>query len=419
MDCLGHLVGIMSKPAIQWPPPRHLWPEGFSVHRDGWAKSYRGKTVVVSGKRLSPAEVARRFQERCELIDRGKPPVMPRGPSVTLRQLAGAFFADLERRARIQDISARHAENVISECRRFGRFIGGDKPIRNIGPAEFAAYHQRFISAKSSPYTAENIVRRIGQMFKWAVANDMLERVTFGTIWRPPPAKKRMAHRLRKEKTFAPEVIGQIYRVAPPMFRRWIELAICGGFTNSDLAGMTWSLFDGDVIDYRRRKSGEVRRVIPIPGEVLQRLKAFRNEAEPASADYADHVFLDHTGKPFDTVGRRSQSATEFARVMKAAGCHVKGRAFTGLRTTCFNELLYAPAIVRGLIIGRVPEGMSPLDWESYVERVDVEPVRAAVDAIWQKFRNLLSDVTPSVETVSLVKRRARTQSATRVRKGS
>lgn len=386
----------MPRHKIDWPPAKHLWPAGFSVHRDGWAKSYRGQTIVISGKKRTPDEVKRLFADRCAIFDKEQPLGIPTGNNVTLTDLAASFFADLDRRVAMGDISARHAENVITECRRFGKFTKGYRLASAIGAAEFSAYYNRFVKPTSSPYTIQNIVGRIGLMFRWAMQNGVLKNVIFGSAWRAPPAKKRKAHRLKKGKTFPPEDIGRIYRHCTPMWKRWMELAIVGGFTNSDLANMTWEVFDGEVVDYRRRKDGEVRRVIALPPEVLARIKS-TPRPKPASPQYANHVFLDDLGKPYDMVGSRSQSAREFRQIMEAADTYIKGRAFTGLRTTCFNELLYASALVRGLIIGRVPEGMSAIDWENYCERVDIEPIREAVSAIWEKFKSQLSDASPSV----------------------
>jgi hypothetical protein len=381
----------MARPKLKWPPPKSEWPEGFTLHRDGWCRSYRGKTIVISGKTKTPAEVEQVFADKCRIIDEGKPTLIPRGSGVTLQQLAAAFFSDLEKRVAGRDISPRHAENLITEARRFGRFLGGHRLAASIGPQDFTAYYRHVVKPTTSPYTIENLVSRAPMMLKWAEENGVIDKVVYGSNWKAPAAKKRKAHRIRKEKTFPPEKVGAIYRESPPMWRRWIELALVGGLTNSDLAHMTWDVFNGNVIDYRRRKDGEVRRVIWIPPEIVERVKAYKRP-KPASAKYAANVFLDDLGKPYDSVGQRSQSAREFREIMEGAGVYQKGRGFSGLRTTCFNELLYAPAMVRGLIIGRVPDGMTAIDWENYCERVDIDPVRVEVEKIWAKFRSLLSD---------------------------
>jgi integrase len=389
---------MMARPKIEWPPPASKWPKGFSLHRDGCARSYRGITVVISGKTRKPAEVEQMFQDRCRIIDGGKPTLMPSGAGVTVKELAAAFFSDLEKRAERKDISERHVENLMTEARRFGKFLGGHRLAASVGPRDYAAYYNHVVKATTSPYTIENLVSRAPMMFKWAAKNGIIPPIVFGSSWRALPSKKRKAHRIRKEKTFSTERIAAIYRHCPPMWKRWMELGICGGFNNSDLANMTWEVFDGNIVDYRRRKDGEVRRVIWIPDEVMDRLKAYRRP-KPASARYNDHVFLDDLGKPYDGVGQRSQSSNEFRQIAEEAGAYIKGRGFSGIRTTCYNELLYAPAIVRGLIIGHIPDGMSGIDWENYCERVDIEPVKTEVEKIWAKFRSLLSDDSPSASS--------------------
>ena len=78
-------------------------------------------------------------------------------------------------------------------------------------------------------------------------------------------------------------------------------LALSGALDNADVAHLTFDVFspDGMVLDYRRRKSGRVPRLIPLHSvarEWLDDYLAIR--PKPADPAYEELVFLTPTGLP-------------------------------------------------------------------------------------------------------------------------
>jgi len=407
----------MNRPTIPWPPPRHLWPRGFSVHRDGWARSYRGRTIVISGKRRTAKDVQQRFEAKCKTVDVGTATMIPSGTMVTLREMTSAFFAAMDRRIKRDTFRERSLVNLQQETNRFGKFIGGHRLLSTIGPDDFARYYAKYLDGRS-PNTIGSAVARISTMFRWGVKNGLVDRVIFGDDWRKPQRRQLMARRVRTEKRFTPDEIAAMWKIATPMWRCWIALGVIACFTNADLANLPRDIVSGNVIDYRRRKTGETRRVIVLPDEVVAVLDTYRR---PTAADprYEGHFFLNHLGIPFDTAPHTSQSCEEFRALQEAAGIYRKGRSVTGLRTTGFNLMLNAPPLTRGLIMGRKPENMSAVDWENYCEHVDHAPIAELTRATWSHFKTPLSDEVPAaVPARRAASRRSPTASGKRSRRG-
>jgi hypothetical protein len=384
----------MARPQLPWPPPKEKWPAGFSLHRDGWARSYKGRTVVISGKTRTPRDVAERFAAKCLLIDRGRPMYVPQGNNVTLRDLANAYYAAEDRRVARGKIAERSAANVQGECNRFGEHVGGHRQLSTIGPNDFAGFYEKYLDGKS-PETINTTIGRVTKMFRWAVSNGLVERVIYGDDWARPRKTERRAHRVRTDKAFKWAEVAKLWQHASPMWRCWIALAAVAGFTNSDCAHLTRDVLAGGVIDYRRRKTGQTRRVIVLPQEVRDVFATYRRP-EPADDRYADFVFLTEAGTPYDVAPDRSRSCREFRELQEAAGVYKKNRSFTALRTACFNNMLDAPALASGIIMGRKPKAMSETDWDSYLEHVDTKPIAAITAGNWARVKTELSGEAPA-----------------------
>lgn len=376
---------MMSRQRIEFPPKdKRKWPEGFSVHRDGWARSYRGRTIVISGKTLDKHAVAERFAIKRREIDIGLPGFIPTGKAVTLREALSAYFTHLDRRVIAGKITARQRENLVYEANRFCRFVDGGKLARTIGPQHFSHYYAEHLRGKS-PHTVNATVSRVSQFFAWMERNEVIDRIRFGDDWARSKTDEVRDRRLSHSKMFSVDEIGALWKVSPPMWRVWIAFGVVCAFTNSDLAHLTHDIMDRDVIDYRRRKVGKELRLIVLPPAMRELLATYRRPA-PADDRHRDFVFLMDTGTPYDQPPRRQASCNEFRELMEAAGVYRKGRNFTGLRTTYFNSTLDAPTTARNLIMGRKPETVSRIDWLHYTEHVDTAPIGELTQKLWDRY---------------------------------
>lgn len=374
----------MSREKIDWPPPRDTWPKGFSASKRGWVIWYKGAKRQVAGRRAKLSDIATLWAAKRKTIDLGGVHV-PTGDAVTVRQLASAYIQFCDREVEAENMSPRHRLNLVNAANRFGRFVGGDTPLATLGAAHFAAY--RLSLGKQSPMSMASIIARVTSMFRWGSANGVLERpIVFGSDWRRPNKRSMRDQRMSASKSFSADEVRALWREADTLWRCWIALGVCAGFLASDLVAMPRDVIDGDVIDYRRKKSGKMRRIVPL-GPIAEVLGKYRRPA-PADDRYDELVFLREDGQPFNRAGYQSETTGLFRELQERAGVYRKGRSFSGLRTTCFNALVTDQSdIVRGVIFGRKPTSMAAVDWENYLEAgIDMHSVALAVHGLFDRF---------------------------------
>lgn len=169
----------------------------------------------------------------------------------------------------------------------------------------------------------------------------------------------------------------------------------------TDLSHLPIEVIHKGVIDFRRRKTGKMRRIIPLPPEVAAMLSAYKRP-RPLDAAFDGFVFLNRKGRPFGMPPRRNEISYDFRLLQEEAGVYRLGRNFTGLRTTSFNAMLKASTMDRALIMGRRPPDMSAIDWENYLEHPSLDSVRVLTRSMWRSFKSQLmgddaSEPLPSV----------------------
>jgi integrase len=157
------------------------------------------------------------------------------------------------------------------------------------------------------------------------------------------------------------------------------------------------------IFDYRRRKRGRIRRVIPLVDEAV-RLMAAHQRPEPVDEKAGELFFLSPGGRPLVWMTESGQQNTvtrKFTKLMVKAGLrpkpiitwdkttkkkHVKsagsgdGRGFRALRHTFAN---LAPANYREeveIIMGHAHGGIL---LDRYLERVGLTRLFDLVNAVW------------------------------------
>lgn len=374
-----------------WPPPdRSTWPAGFTPNRDGWVKWYKGKTRHVCAKGTPLHEVVERWVIKRRVIDGTDelPILTPR--ALTYRLVLSEFLADCEHRVHTgkpHPLEQRTLDNYVMELNAFGAFkVDGraiaDHAIDEITPAAFSAYAKKFGDWKASGF--DSVVSRIGSLFRWAVEMEYLDRYRPGPMFQRPGKAAIRDNRIDLAKRFEPAEVAKLYRAASHTMRCWIGLGVGAGFINTDIAHLPRACIDlqTGVIDFRRRKRGKIRRVIPLPDAVVDDLKRYRRP-EPADALLADRFFLTGSGRSY--LACPSTISRLFRELMQTCGLPLgTGRNFTGLRTTFFN---LAPRsaeyeIERKIIMGRAH---GTIDLDHYLEDVGLDRLRHVVDHVWQQ----------------------------------
>lgn len=328
----------------------------FTPGADGWLRWYRGKTIRVAPASLPLDQLdAAWTRKKAEADARTATTASTatRSTSMTLEQYASAFYAFNDDRVatgrpkRLAKVTAWDYTRVINA---FGRVVGPDTLLDDLGPAHFSKYAQ--VIRGEAATTWNRHIAYIEAWVRWGLErglwrnNVQVRGIAIGqdplrTIVGPDlvklPAQDLRDSRLRKTKSFSPDEIRKLWAVAgDDTMRLMIGLGICGALDNADVAQLTRDVIDlqNGIVDYRRRKSGRVRRVIPLPAELTTLLRAYRRP-EPSRPEYGEFFFLTEGGQPLSAMGESGPTcrlATRFTRLMEKAGLRPRGvtRRVTG-----------------------------------------------------------------------------------------
>jgi len=381
----------------------------FTITRDGYAIWYKGQKRAVCGKSVPPDQVHARWDAKRYGIDKvGRPVARILAPN-TYRQILAEFL--INQKARVgavrNPIQERTYHNYVKDLNDFGNFThdGGkiaDTPIREIGPAHFTAYAAKFAKWKASGF--DSIVTRVGSLFRWAVEMEYIDRYRPGPQFHRPGKGEIRSERIDLTKSYTAAEVATLYNAANHTVQCWIALGICAAFNNADIGNLPRSLIDLDtgVIDFRRRKKGKIRRVIPLPSDVVALLKRY-NRPNPTEAEWDDLFFITEKGNPFTRSRSRdggykpSDSISRlFSRLLEDTGVSTTadGRNFSGLRTTHYNLAPKGKWEFERLVVMGHAKGNVPLD--SYLERLGVEDLRAYVEHIWSHIQIAIKAAEPA-----------------------
>lgn len=398
-------------------PPKNLpgnWP--YTAHRDGWVRWYRGAPRFVCGKRTPLAEVEDRWVEKKNAVDAaaaGK--IIRTGAGVTIREAAGLYYEYLDHRVTTgqpEPMSPVTAADYKRTVNAFGRSAGPDRALADVAQPEFTAFAKSF--AGQAPSTLARAVAYIQAFVRWCHAEGHLAEVPqWGRYFVKPAMRAHRDVRLSAAKGYTPTELVKLRDNARAEEKAWLGLGLCGALDNSDLAHLTRDVMDrrGGVIDFRRRKVGKVRRVIPVTAEAWKWLDAYRRP-EPADPAHADRVFLTPTGLPLQRVkvsrtGREitiDYVAMRWVRLLIRAGLRQAmpnrrrkalrgtprrrkgegggdGRGFRGLRYVLPNA---APPGYRDEVEIVMGHATGTVLLDHYLETIGLARLRELVEHVWR-----------------------------------
>jgi integrase len=377
----------------------------FSVGRDGYIIWYRGKTRYACGKATPPEKVEDAWAAKRKAIDADldNQPVPKKPGQLTYREVLSRFIDDCEHRVKTgkpRPMRERTLHNYDSDLNAFGNFIYqgrkvADLSIREANDADlFTAYGKTYGAWKASGF--DSIISRVGTLFAYAEDKRYIDRYNPGPMFQRPAKSAIRDDRIDLQKSYTPQQIAKMYLAGNQTMKCLIGLGAAAAMNNSEASHLDrteMNLAEG-VIDFRRRKTGRVRRLIPLPADVLADLNAYVRP-EPADVINADAFFLTRSGGRFCETGKRDGRPGDMIgrlwhKLEKAAGVpHVKGRSFSGLRTTFFN---LAPGgeyeLARKVIMGRA---QGTIDLDHYLETLHLVRLRHVVDSVWNQIAAAIS----------------------------
>lgn len=386
-------------PVDEWERYRKRLPKNFQLTADarGYCVWVNGRTRRVCG-RLPKEEALKIFHRRHGEWSSDRQPEPEASDDLTVKQLAELFMERQEKRVRLGKLARRTYDDYRRVIEAFLKSVGPGRAVGELRPGDFGRYAETVKG--SSPYTLSQHVAYIKAVFRWAYAADQIATpVRFGPDFVKPSASELRARREKVEKRLSPKEVRTLFKAAGPVQRAWIALGINGGFDNADVANLSREVIDWKeaTLDFRRRKVGHERRIIPLRPETVKLLKAYKRP-EPIDQADADVFFITRHGRRYcrekehQTDAGRLEKATpingvssEFAKFMKRAGVVTDGRGYRSLRTT-FRTLADAVLDERAshTIMGH-RGGITAHVSAQYVEVVDRKRLQAVVDHVWSK----------------------------------
>ncbi len=399
-----------------WLPPAKK-PVGleFSLHRDGWAKWYRGQSRVIAIKSVNRREIREAWDLKRAEIDAAIDKVVVRAAGAwTIREAAAHYYDYLDHRVSTgapEPMSKFTAADYKRSINSFGRAIGPDRQIADLVQEDFTAYAKTL--AANAPSTLFRVVSYVRAFFAYCVDEGLMAAMPqFGRFFSKPASQNRRDVRLSHQKSFTPDQIRMIFGATDrPDELAWIVAGTCGAFDNGDIANLTNDVIDREtgVVDYRRRKRGLVQRVIPMPPLFWALLDRYERPKPVHHAD-SKFVFLTPTGLPLQRLngdaGRENTIdyiAMRFVRILIKAGLREKmprrrdrafrdlprrtkakgkagGQGYRGLRTSFPN---LAPPGYRDEIEIVMGHARASVLVENYLERFGLKRLHELVDSIY------------------------------------
>jgi integrase len=427
-----------------WMPPvskvpirvqRALLP--FTPTVKGWTIWYQGRTRTVCGITVDLAEVPERWAKLKATIDAGVTHAARPTGLRTLREAISDYFQWLDHRVQTgmpKPLAAISAEDYKRNLTTFARFEGeggkfADIPLAEFGPEHFRAYAEQLTGR--SPTSFARIVATMGAFFTYCKDEGILAaEPNYGRYFVRPPQTQVRDRRLQQQKSFEQEELWALLLHADTQELAWMGLALSGAMDNADIAHLTFELFDkeGMLLDYRRRKTGLIPRLIPLhpmAREWLDNYLAIR--PAPADPAYKDLVFLTPTGLPL----QRSKTGKSgigshidymahcWDHLLRKAGlrqkpsvlrvCAVCGKPRSAPRATCCEQRKWKKQMtmagtggptfkgfrsLRTTFANLTPRGFSEerklimghsgdITLDHYVEKFGIDHLQKLVDEVW------------------------------------
>lgn len=345
---------------------------GLTASGRGWYKRITGggtKWIASFNAAPTARDADRIFAERF-----GELTAPPTRDAVTLDYGVNAFID--AKRPTVNPHTLKEYQSILKD---FKDTVGERKVLTVIGPVEFTAYAKRV--SGYSVIRRTKIVGVIRTAFNWFVAQEWMERVSYGPVFAQPSKKLvRIDRAKRPRRMYTAKQVRTLYRHAKGMMRAAVLLGINGGMGPADVSRVTVSMIDGDLLRADREKTGATRIVPlwPITQKALTRL----------TPDDEGHLFYGSRGGPLESLHNRGV-VRRFQKLCDSAD--VPNLGFYTLRRT-FRTVADAIPDRRAvdIVTGHVQEDMGSV----YVQEVHPDRLRAVTDHVLKWFSGRAADAS-------------------------
>ena len=457
-------MGILKVVIIIAMKPKELWPNvlkfpewfptdiparlkkmlvQFTPHRDGWQRRHKQSIIFVS-KKTPLHEIEVRWQERASAsTEKAKDTAsaIKAKTGSNLTDLSSAFFESMD--ARVD-----RGLSLEGEVKDGKKKTGGIKPmawrtrkdytnditafivaVGDVSCRELSPIHGDKWAGDLSGIAATSWDRKIAAvhaMVRWGLRRgffndnvalrhqftDRPVQALLGDILVKSPHAYKRDERMDKSLCYEIYELRALWNAADELEKLWICFGMNGAFDDSDIDRLTDSDIDYERcrVDFRRSKTGKVRRVCPLLPETMRRIKS-HVRIDPQDQSLIGRLFITPSGLSYY---RASASGSpcyyipgRWSALMRRAGIKAKfkyvtdpktkkpkivrekyngpPRGFRNLRTTFAN--LVPPGFTDELeiIMGHGDGGGVLIG--SYLENRGLERLEELTRLVWHRFR--------------------------------
>jgi integrase len=396
--------------------PRNPKTKPFFPHASGyWAAKINGKLEYLARWSTPTGEVQRIYDQRLaesqaagesngENDGDGEAASVEAGEP-TVRDIANLFLREKADEAEMGELSwttwagyKRHLAWFIQQI--------GDRPADTLGPDDFGSLNKE-LKRECGYHHHQSRVTTFRMALSTAAENEWISPPRYGTQFRGPKLKRHRHERAQKnEKLFSPGEIRSLVETATPYYRAIVLLGINCAYIASDLAALPVKFDDRThnevqldaelpYIRFDRPKTGERRKCTLWP-ETVKALKQVIGRRRTGL------IFTTRRGKPLvhnHQVRDGEKNVTKatncdalgkpFRELCQEAGCYVKGRGYSALRSTFETRAMQMPelavadqAAIHWIMGHRLSGPDTPRQADTYFQDIDPGTLKHVTDAV-------------------------------------
>ncbi len=363
------------------------------AHNSGrWAKKIRGRTHFF-GKWDCWKSALNRYLDERDAIQAGRNPRKQQTNDPTLQELVNVYCDDCRKRVDANELTGRTLNDYTKSLKRLATIRSKFEQPSQWTPEDFADIKESFAKPikrtsairggikgsqvkRRSATTVDIDIRAVKAFLSWCSASEFIPAPRYGKSFRQSSEKqKRLKKEIAGPRDIAASDVLAIVGKSSSCFKAIVLLGINGAFGAKDLAEVTIEDYQGEWLNYARRKTGFARKVWlwPETRAAIDRCLAKRSRSEGTQLLFVTKQGLPWMRGSHDAIGKN------FLRVRSRAG--VADGTFYDLRRTfqtVAEECLDFPAVSH--VMGHAA-GSSDMS-AKYRQRITDERIKRACEFV-------------------------------------
>ncbi len=337
--------GQVTKPYPEYPLTPHR-------HARQWCKKIKGK-IYYFGPLSDPKAALERYLNDRDYLFAGQRPPQDGPAGLTVQEMVNGFLTSKKRMINTGELQPRSFLDYYDACKMLVTYFGKTTAVKTLTPAEFAGLRKSLTKHNGSGksvglVTLKNRIGRCMAVFRWAMDNRLVDKIYFGTEFKPPSVKAIRIERSKKPaRLFTVEEVRRLLEECPTIhLKTMILLGINCGLGNHDVSDMEISHanLDSGWLNYPRIKTGIDRKAKLWPETVESLRQVLAKRKQPQDPADKNILFLTkkhrrryivYTGDV--TKGKavfKSSIVAEFGKLLANTGIDRSGVGFYSLRHT-------------------------------------------------------------------------------------